>query len=65
MAIEIVNLLIENGDFPQFFVCLPEDILIPMTANCHKMALGFPRSPRKIWPKSCEACAGDGMEVLW
>jgi len=24
MAIEIVDLPIENGDFPWFFVCLPE-----------------------------------------
>ena len=24
MAIEIVDLPIQNGDFPQFFVCLPE-----------------------------------------
>jgi hypothetical protein len=24
MTIEIVDFPIENGDFPQFFVCLPE-----------------------------------------
>jgi len=28
MAIEIVDLPIENGDFPLFFVCLPEGIMI-------------------------------------
>jgi hypothetical protein len=25
MAIEIVSFPMKNGDFPQFFVCLPED----------------------------------------
>ena len=26
MAIEIVDLAIENGDFPEFVVCLPEGL---------------------------------------
>ena len=28
IAIEIVDITIEHGDFPQFFVCLPEGIII-------------------------------------
>ena len=33
MAIEIVDLAIENGDFPYFFVCLPEGNLKPLAGT--------------------------------
>ena len=30
MTIEIVSFPIKNGDFPQFFVCLPGRVIIPL-----------------------------------
>jgi len=36
MAIEIVDLPIKNGDFPYFFVCLPETIVSLGSKICSK-----------------------------
>ena len=57
MAIEIVDLPIENSDFPSFFVGLPEGI--PFTSDARLGAAVAPFGHlEKPWLKTCHFCWG-------
>ena len=63
MAIEIVDLPIKNGDFPEFFVCLPEGSPIPdccwkntLTIHISEMPIQSPK--HHIWVIIKSHCGG-------